>query len=502
MVAGPPSPTSQGQVLQDALVKAIHGDARVLEWLIVGAGITGVYALGNFPPEEREGVVVLDQQDRVGGLWAWLPRWQTVQNDPLDFCTEGFTTRKAVWTADDVCHMLEQKVRLQGLAQLLRLGTKLTAYEWSEKEQLWVCQATRLADNATFEIRARRIVLGTGKHAKAIIPDIPSDGSVEILHSSQVRDFSRVAGRRVAVVGAGASGLDLCMHSIEHGAADKIEWILREPRHFTGAAFRALWPIFVEQLLWGTRLSALFLNFWFNVMIYTHHALAGTLSWLPRTWFDMQRSQLVPGRCLLIANKHRVSRHVGASVSRVEAGAVHLTTGEVLPGVDMLLLGTGYGAPERPGGFQKPETFAGYLSTGRHHGKLYLLGEGLLDTTGSTPITSHLLYDSTFREIAGSAAAAAPGGALSEGRSWPPEGSDLLLNSFDILEAVAPLARGRYPWITWRVRMAAVYLYYRIFHKTTVLHPERVIRTGLNLDDMPRTAPQAVAANGHTAKKA
>jgi cation diffusion facilitator CzcD-associated flavoprotein CzcO len=108
-----------------------------------------------------------------------------VQNDPLDFCTEGFTTRKPVWTAADVCHLLEQKVRLQGLAPHMRLGHRLDAYRWCDREQLWVCRATRLRDGAPLDIKARRIALATGKHAVPNVPRIPSDGSVRILHSSQ-----------------------------------------------------------------------------------------------------------------------------------------------------------------------------------------------------------------------------------------------------------------------------------------------------------------------------
>lgn len=34
------------------------------EWLIVGAGITGIYALGNFARAERADVLLIEQQDR------------------------------------------------------------------------------------------------------------------------------------------------------------------------------------------------------------------------------------------------------------------------------------------------------------------------------------------------------------------------------------------------------------------------------------------------------
>ncbi len=92
------------------------------------------------PPPPRPAPPSSPRARSIGGLWAQLPRWQTVQNDPIDFCTEGFTTRKAVWDADDVCHMLEQKALVQGLGPRIRLGHRLEGYTWAEEGQHWVCQ--------------------------------------------------------------------------------------------------------------------------------------------------------------------------------------------------------------------------------------------------------------------------------------------------------------------------------------------------------------------------
>lgn len=51
-----------------------------------------------------------------------------------------------------------------------------------------------------------------------LVPRIPSDdGSVDVLHSSQVKDFAAYKGKRVVVVGAGASGLDLLTGSLRVG---------------------------------------------------------------------------------------------------------------------------------------------------------------------------------------------------------------------------------------------------------------------------------------------
>lgn len=80
---------------------------------------------------------------RIGGLWTTLPAWQTVQNDPRDFCVQGFTTKKGTWYAKDVVHMLEQYVAVQRLEPYIHLGREVVAHDYSEKEGAWVIRVSR-----------------------------------------------------------------------------------------------------------------------------------------------------------------------------------------------------------------------------------------------------------------------------------------------------------------------------------------------------------------------
>jgi cation diffusion facilitator CzcD-associated flavoprotein CzcO len=62
-----------------------------------------------------------------------------------------------------------------------------------------------------------------GKHAVPIVPSIAKDdGSVEVLHSSQVKDFGPYKGKNVVVVGAGASGLDLLTNTLRVSASARL----------------------------------------------------------------------------------------------------------------------------------------------------------------------------------------------------------------------------------------------------------------------------------------
>jgi cation diffusion facilitator CzcD-associated flavoprotein CzcO len=55
---------------------------------------------------------------------------------------QGFTTRKKVWYARDVLHMLDEYVRVQNLEPYLRLNTEVMAHEWSDEQDRWILKAS------------------------------------------------------------------------------------------------------------------------------------------------------------------------------------------------------------------------------------------------------------------------------------------------------------------------------------------------------------------------
>jgi hypothetical protein len=51
---------------------------------------------------------------------------------------QGFTTRKKVWYAKDVLHMLGEYVKVQRLEPYLRLNTDVVAHQWSDEHDRWI----------------------------------------------------------------------------------------------------------------------------------------------------------------------------------------------------------------------------------------------------------------------------------------------------------------------------------------------------------------------------
>lgn len=259
--------------------QSLNDDSLPYDAVIIGAGLAGISLLAEAVKQGYKRVIILERKPYIGGLWVDLPAWQTLQNDPADFCLNGFTTKRKVWTALDVCHMMEEYVRVAGIAPFIRLQTELADQTFDKDEAdgqgekgMWTLQVNQTLEEGEGEssdrsvgyrnssssssssgdsreknvvertLKAKRLILCTGKHSTAYLPEIPSDGSVPMVHSSQVHDWDALKGKNVAVVGAGASALDLVINALkvnEGQAADKARtyWLLRSPKHFGGYVF-------------------------------------------------------------------------------------------------------------------------------------------------------------------------------------------------------------------------------------------------------------------------
>ena len=77
---------------------------------------------------------------------------------------------------------------------------------------------------------ARHVVVATGKDNVPSVPDWPGSLAGPIVHSAAYREPSPFAGRRVVVVGAGSSAVDIALDLLEGGAAS-VAVSVRTPPH-------------------------------------------------------------------------------------------------------------------------------------------------------------------------------------------------------------------------------------------------------------------------------
>ncbi len=194
-----------------------------LDVVIVGAGVTGIYQLHRCL-EAGLTAVLLEAGGGVGGTWYWN-RYPGARFDSESY-TYGYLFSEELfdeweWTEHfaeqpETERYLNHVVDKFGLRGHIRFGARVDAALWDDKNALW----TVLTD-ADAIYKATFFIAATGVLSVPFIPDVPGrntfDG-VQVHTGLWPSEGVDLAGKRVAVVGTGSSGVQIVPVIADHVA--------------------------------------------------------------------------------------------------------------------------------------------------------------------------------------------------------------------------------------------------------------------------------------------
>jgi cation diffusion facilitator CzcD-associated flavoprotein CzcO len=199
-------------------------DAESVDVLVVGAGITGIYQLYR-AREAGFAVQLLEAGDGVGGTWYWN-RYPGARFDSESY-TYAYLFSKELFDEwqwrehfaeqPEIERYLNHVVDKFDLRRHIRCGARVTSAIYDESDGTW---SVTVNDEA--EVRTRFLVAATGVLSVPYFPDLPGrdEFAGEQYHTglwpSGPVDF---AGKRVAVIGTGSSGVQLIPIVAEDAAA-------------------------------------------------------------------------------------------------------------------------------------------------------------------------------------------------------------------------------------------------------------------------------------------
>lgn len=216
-----------------------EGDAPILDVLIVGGGQGGLATAFGLLRERVNNVLVVDENpEGLAGPWLRFARMRTLRTPKHltgpDLGLPNLTTRAwyeaqhgpGSWETLGLLPKETWAAYLEWYRQTLelpvRFDTKVGALTWSNDDRAWhvPCEGP---DGHTV-LYARRVVLATGIegsgawHVPPMVRDaLPPD---RYAHTRWDIDFASLAGKRIAVLGAGASAFDNAATALEHGASE------------------------------------------------------------------------------------------------------------------------------------------------------------------------------------------------------------------------------------------------------------------------------------------
>ncbi|MGI8523615.1 MAG: flavin-containing monooxygenase [Nocardioides sp.] len=183
--------------------------------LIVGAGLSGVGAAAQLT-RERPGstYVVLEARAAIGGTWD-LFRYPGIRSDS-DMYTMGYHFKpwlgeESLASGPDILDYVRETAREYDVEGHLRLGHRVTRAEWSSADARWTVEAEHAGKPVAFTARFLWCCSGYYDYDRGHRPDFPGEERFggTFVHPQQWPADLDHAGRRVVVIGSGATAVTL-----------------------------------------------------------------------------------------------------------------------------------------------------------------------------------------------------------------------------------------------------------------------------------------------------
>jgi 4-hydroxyacetophenone monooxygenase len=181
--------------------------------VVIGCGESGLLA-GIRLKEAGIGFTIVEKNAGVGGTW-WQNTYPGARVDVGNhfYCYSFESTDQ--WT-----HFFAEQPELQAYFQAVmdrhdigrhvRWETEVTEASWDDDAAIWSVR-TRDRDGATTTLSARAVISAVGQLNRPHLPDIDGqrDFAGPAFHSTEWDHTVDLAGKRVAMIGAGASGFQI-----------------------------------------------------------------------------------------------------------------------------------------------------------------------------------------------------------------------------------------------------------------------------------------------------
>ncbi|RIL05916.1 MAG: FAD-containing monooxygenase EthA [Proteobacteria bacterium] len=227
--------------------------------LIIGAGLSGIDAawhLARYAPGKR--FAILEGRDRIGGTWD-LFRYPGIRSDS-DMLTMGYSFRpwtqpKTISDGGDIRRYIEDTARESGLLDRIRFGHRVVRADWSSADARWTVETVRREASG----REETVVFTAGflcscagyyRYAEGYTPEFRGRERFAgtIVHPQQWPEDLDYAGKRVVVIGSGATAITLVPSMAKSAAHVTMlqrspTWIVSRPeRDPIAGALRAVLP--------------------------------------------------------------------------------------------------------------------------------------------------------------------------------------------------------------------------------------------------------------------
>jgi len=185
----------------------------LVDHLIVGAGFGGLCAAIKLDEDGERDFVILERGDDVGGTWRDNTYPGAACDVPSQLYSYSFAPNPD-WSMSfspqpEILAYIRNVAERSGVLDRARFRTTMDAARWDAEQQRWIVQATGPEGITTYA--ARTFIVGPGPLSEPRLPEIEGieDFAGEVFHSARWNHDVDLTGKRVAVIGTGASAIQI-----------------------------------------------------------------------------------------------------------------------------------------------------------------------------------------------------------------------------------------------------------------------------------------------------
>lgn len=194
--------------------------------LIIGAGVSGIGMACHLKRECRgKSFAILERRQSLGGTWD-LFRYPGIRSDS-DMFTFGYNFRP--WTGGKVLadgasikNYVRETARENNVDRHIRYGLKVITADWSSADKRWtvVAEEESTGEQQTFTTEFLIGCTGYYNYDHGYKPDFPgeSDFKGQVVHPQHWPEDLDYAGKKVVVIGSGATAITLVPTMAEKAA--------------------------------------------------------------------------------------------------------------------------------------------------------------------------------------------------------------------------------------------------------------------------------------------
>jgi len=183
--------------------------------LVVGAGLSGVgagYWLQKLCPGKS--YAIIEARERKGGTWD-LFRYPGIRSDSdmftLGYSFKPWTDPKAIADGPSILRYIEETAREYGIDEKIRYSQRMVSAAWSSADARWTVDVDTPQGRSRYTCSFLYMCSGYYRYDHGYLPPFAGMGDFagRIVHPQAWPDDLDYAGKRVIVIGSGATAMTL-----------------------------------------------------------------------------------------------------------------------------------------------------------------------------------------------------------------------------------------------------------------------------------------------------